>query len=247
MNETVVSGRCRDPVDEDDLMPLSGLQHLVFCERQFALIHIERVWVENRLTLEGSHLHDRTHDAGPRREMRGDVVVTRGLPLQSRRLGVAGKADVVEFRRQPDRPPGAHVGIELEGLSGRWIPFPVEYKRGRPKPGGADEVQLCAQAMCLEEMLNVTVPRGALFYGRTRRRLEVSFTSALRQSTVDTAARLHALVREGVTPRIRQMPKCKRCSLLEVCRPKVTGATSSCASRYMVGAVRGASPEGTER
>jgi len=222
-------------------MPLSGLQHLVFCERQFALIHIERVWRDNPLTIEGSHLHGRTHDAGPRREVRGDLVVTRGLPLRSLSLGVSGKADVVEFRRGPaSETPGrssTRSGVRLAGLAGLWSPFPVEYKRGRPKPDRADEVQLCAQAMCLEEMLEVFIPAGALFYGRTQHRHAVSFTPELRRVTEEAAGRVQALMRDGATPRMGWAPKCRRCSLLDVCRPRVTGSSRS-ARRYLAVAVR---------
>ena len=134
---------------EDDLLPLSGLQHLLFCERQCALIHIEQAWAENRFTAEGRIMHERVHKED--RESRGDIRVEYSMPLRSLRLGLIAKADVVEFHRN-------------RGLSdGKWIPFPVEYKRGKPKKDNADKVQLCAQALCLEEMLDVEVTSGALF------------------------------------------------------------------------------------
>ena len=149
--------------DEDDLLPISGLQHLVFCERQWALIHIEQFWEENRLTAEGRVLHERVHDTAT--ESRPGVVVARGLRLQSRQLGLTGQADVVEFHRIGDGDAG---GVQLPEREGWWRPFPVEYKRGRPKANACDEVQLCAQALCLEEMFSVAIRSGALFYGTSR-------------------------------------------------------------------------------
>jgi len=149
---------------EDDLLPLSGLQHLLFCERQCALIHIEQAWAENLLTAEGRIMHERVHEAD--RESRGEVRIEYSMPLRSLRLGLIAKADVVEFHRKLD--PG-------EKGSSKWLPFPVEYKRGKPKKENYDKVQLCAQAMCLEEMLDVQIPEGAIFYGRTRRRQDVVF------------------------------------------------------------------------
>ncbi len=198
---------------EDDLLPLSALQHLLFCERQCALIHLERVWVDNPLTVEGTHLHERA-DSGEA-ESRGDVRIVRSLPLRSLRLGLSGKADVVELHRLED---------------GVWQPHPVEYKRGRPKAHRADEVQLCAQALCLEEMLGQPVPRGALFYGQTRRRLEVDLDTPLRQITEEAAARLHRLFQSGVTPTAVREPKCDQCSLLGVCLPD---APAHSARRYL--------------
>lgn len=210
---------------EDDLLPISGLQHLLFCERQCALIHIERVWVENRLTVEGRHLHEKAHgrDVGPRGggqvEARSGVRVARGMQLRSLRLGLYGVADVVEF----------HMTGTAVNEPSQVVAYPVEYKRGRPKAGACDRVQVCAQALCLEEMLGGTVPAGALFYGRTRRRDEVRFDTALRELTEDAASRLHALIRAGLTPRVRRLPKCRRCSLLSVCIPEATGPRRSMA------------------
>lgn len=210
---------------EDELLPLSGLQHMVFCERQAALIHLEQVWTDNVLTVEGTHLHD-TVDAATR-ESRGSVRIARGLRLRSLRLGLAGKADVVEFHRVDADAAASPRGITLSAAQGRWRPFPVEYKRGRPKPYQADEVQLCAQALCLEEMLNAEVVEGALFYGQIRRRLVVDFDASLRVLTESTAAEFHALMSHGVTPAARYEPKCDRCSLMELCRPKINGAAST--------------------
>ena len=204
---------------EDELLPLSALQHLLFCERQCALIHVEGLWAENVLTLEGAHLHRKAH-GGPD-EQRRDVRVVRSLVLRSLRLGLIGRADAVELRR---------------GADGEWRPFPVEYKRGRPKRNRCDEVQLCAQALCLEEMLEVTIPAGALFYGMPRRRVEVAFDAALREATEAAAARLHALIRGGTTPAARREPKCARCSLRELCLPDALGPTR--ASRYLERSLR---------
>jgi CRISPR-associated exonuclease Cas4 len=189
---------------EEDLIPLSALQHVVFCERQCALIHIEQMWDENRLTAEGKIMHERVHEAGE--ESRGKVRIERGVPLRSLKLGLIGKADVVEF----------HL---LEG--DKWQPYPVEHKRGKPKPDECDKVQLCAQALCLEEMLGVEVPSGAVFYGRTRHRLDVEFDQALRDETARTAAQAHELIRSGTTPKPVYTKKCKNCSLMNQCLPQV--------------------------
>lgn len=184
-------------------LPLSALQHLLFCERQCALIHVERLWEENRFTAEGRVLHEKVDEG--RGESRPGVRITRSLQLRSGALGLHGVADVVELHRRPD---------------GGWQPFPVEYKRGKPKAHDADLVQLCAQAMCLEEGFNIPVPEGALFYGQTRRRLDVLFDNNLRTLTIETAASLHALISSGKTPRAVREKKCEACSLLEVCLPE---------------------------
>lgn len=204
-----------------DLLPLSALQHLVFCERQAALIHLEGQWAENPLTFEGRQMHERVdREAG---ESRGDLRILRGLRLVCHRLGLSGRADVVELHRSDD-------GAEVEGLPGRWRPFPVEYKRGRPKSHDADRVQLCAQALCLEEAWQTDVAAGALFYGKTRRRQDVAFTGELRQTTEAAARRLHEIVSSRVTPTARKAKKCDRCSLLPVCRPDALGRS---ARRYL--------------
>ena len=191
-------------IPESDLLPLSALQHLLFCERQCALIHLEGAWDENRLTAQGRLLHERVHERED--ESRGDLRIARGLRLRSLRLGLTGQADAVEFHRQAD---------------GTWRPFPVEYKRGRPKPGDYDRVQLCAQAMCLEEMTGADAPEGALFYGASRRRETVAFDAALRAMVEGAARRLHALVAAGVTPSATYEKKCEHCSLIARCRPRM--------------------------
>lgn len=199
-------------METDDLLPLSGLQHLIYCERQYALIHIEQLWAENALTISGAQLHERADLPG--QSFGADVRVARALALRSDRLRLVGKADIVEFHRE-DGPGG-----EL------WRPFPVEYKRGRPKASGADEVQLCAQAICLEEMLGLAVPRGALYYGTTRRRKPVEFTAGLRGRVEEAARRCHELFEARVTPRVARNPRCEKCSLLEICLPEITGNPS---------------------
>jgi CRISPR-associated exonuclease Cas4 len=232
--------------EEENLLPLSGLQHLVFCERQCALIHVERLWRDNRLTVEGTHMHRRVHDTGPRRELRGDLLIARGVPLRSLELGLVGKADVVEFHREAEAADhechGERLTTVLPGVSGYWSALPVEYKRGRPKPDHCDEVQLCAQAMCLEEMLGFLIARGCLYYGAEQRRQDVRFTEALRREVVGAAGRFHDLLRSGITPRARRAPKCRRCSLLEVCQPDGTGPGKS-ASRYVAEGFRRATAE----
>ncbi len=201
---------------EDELLPLSALQHLLFCERQCALIHIERAWTENRFTAEGRVMHERVDEEGVRSNG-PDLRVEYALPLRSLRLGLSGKADAMEFHRAAD---------------GAWIPFPVEYKRGKPKPEPWDEVQLCAQAVCLEEMRGVSIPCGALFYGETRHRHDVEFTPELRRLLEQTAERLHALVASGVTPpAVYERRKCQNCSLLEQCTPRLASKRS--ASDYL--------------
>ena len=191
------------PYSEDQLLPLSALQHLLFCERQCALIHIEQVWSENQFTAEGKVLHERAHE-GPD-ESRPGIRITRGLPVRSFELGVSGQCDVVEFHG--------------EGQSG--LVLPVEYKRGKPKSHCADEVQLCAQGLCLEEMLGCRVESGALYYGERRRRTDIIFDETLRTLTCDVAVRLHALIDFRTTPPAMKEKKCESCSLLHQCMPDI--------------------------
>ncbi|MEI8172424.1 MAG: CRISPR-associated protein Cas4 [Deltaproteobacteria bacterium] len=188
---------------EKELIPISALNQYSYCPRRCALIHIEQVWTENRFTAEGRIMHERVHDEN--RESRGDVRIDYGVSLRSLRLGLIGKADVVEFHRQPD---------------GAWLPFPVEYKRGKPKVDHSDKIQLCAQTICLMEMLGVVIPEGALFYGQTRRRLDVVFDEALRRETENTARRAHDLIASGRTPPPVYAKRCESCSLLAECLPK---------------------------
>jgi CRISPR-associated exonuclease Cas4 len=189
-----------DPTAEDGSIPISALQHYLFCPRQCALIHVEQTWVEDGRTAEGRLLHERVDAGGA--ERRPGVRVERGVALRSTALGVAGRADVVEFLGRPPRP------------------VPVEYKRGKPKPHRADEVQLCTQALCLEEMLGQPVPEGALFYGETRRRTVVAFDNELRALTTRVAQEARAMIGAQRTPPPVLMPGCRACSLLEACRPE---------------------------
>ena len=211
---------------EDDLIPLSALQHILFCERQCALIHIEQMWNENLFTAEGRIMHERVDEAG--RESRRDVRIEFAMPLRSLRLGLVGKADVVEFHRKT---------ASKDAKSPEWVPFPVEYKRGKPKKDNCDRVQLCAQALCLEEMLDVEIPRGALFYGKTRRRKDVNFDNALRQETESAAIQLHKLIESRQTPNPVYTPKCKNCSFFHVCLPKTIEKKHS-VKQYLSGALQ---------
>ncbi len=200
--------------DEIEPIPISALQHFVFCERQCALIYIENVWAENRLTSEGRVLHERSD--GEEVELRAGIRIVRGLRIASYCFGLIGRADVVEFH--PD-----NHGTRLSGVEGVWKPIPIEYKRGRPKPDHCDEVQLCAQALCLEEMLHCNIHQGWIYYGQPRRRTSVEFTEDLRSETLATVVRVRELLSSGITPVAHYEKKCKSCSLMEMCLPKVAG------------------------
>lgn len=194
----------------DDPIPISALQHAVFCLRQAALIHVERLWTDNRLTAEGSVLHEAAHDPGKR--TRGAIRRVTALPLACGRLNLAGIADLVEFRSRDD---------------GGETPFPVEYKRGKVKQHRADEVQLCAQAFCLEEMTGQPVPEGALFYAETKRRVAVPIDADLRQLTEEITLAFGAILAQGLTPPAEyRANRCRACSLIELCRPKVIGRSA---------------------
>lgn len=214
------------PIDES-LVMISALQHYLFCLRQCALIHVEGVWSENYLTAAGRVMHARVDRRGA--ETRRDIHLATSLRLVSHRLGVAGVADMVEFHRVEAAADGVGtvVGATLPGRVGWWKPFPVEYKRGAPKPHRADEVQLCAQAMCLEEMLGVSVKEGALYYGEMRRRTAVVFDDVLRKLTEDTARGVHELLSSHKTPEACWTKGCRACSLLDVCRPEDFSARDS--------------------
>ncbi|VAX35483.1 CRISPR-associated RecB family exonuclease Cas4 [hydrothermal vent metagenome] len=188
---------------DENLIPLSALQHLLFCRRQCALIHVEQLWSENIFTAQGRIMHEKVDDV--RRESRNDMRIEYGMGLRSLRLGLIGKADAVEFHKEKKV----------------WTPFPVEHKRGKPKKNNCDKVQLCAQGLCLEEMLGINVPAGALFYGKTRRRLDVVFDEGLRQETESLAKDLHDLINSGITPAAVYEEKCEHCSLMEQCLPKI--------------------------
>ena len=192
--------------EADDALPISGLQHLAFCPRQWALIHLEQLWTENARTAEGRLLHERADLPGESR--RATVRTVRGMWLRCERLRLTGRADVVEFR---------------SARSARnTVPYPVEYKRGKSKPNDCDAVQLCAQALCLEEMLGTTIERGAIFYGTPRRRLEIDFTPELRRRTEELTATMHYLFQNRVTPAATPGPYCRNCSLIDQCLPNAT-------------------------
>lgn len=209
---------------DDELLLLSGIQHIAFCPRQWALIHIEQQWEENVKTIEGKHLHDRVDDPFYK-DSGSALVVWRSVNLISYALGLSGRADVVEFR------PSDH-GIELSGKPGKWLPYPVEYKRGKPKPDERDEVQLCAQAICMEEMFDTTITEGALFYGEIRRRNTVELNNQLRDKVAANAAEMHRLFLGGITPTPVYKTHCKSCSLLDICLPKTFSSYKS-ASDYL--------------
>jgi CRISPR-associated exonuclease Cas4 len=199
---------------DEGLIPISALNHFLYCERRCALIHVEQVWLENRFTAEGRIMHERV-DSG-KRESRRDIRIAYSLPLRSLRLGLVGKADVVEFHRKALRD-GKTV----------WQPYPVEYKRGRPKKDNSDKIQLCAQAICLEEMLGNPIDSGALFYGKTRRRQDVTFDDDLRTETEQLAQRLHLLFNERKTPKPVSDKRCPHCSFVSYCMPKILDGRKS--------------------
>lgn len=198
---------------EEDYLMLSGIQHFCFCRRQWALIHIEQQWDENLKTTEGALLHKNAHDES-KIEKRGDVIIIRGLRIKSNELGITGNCDVVEFQKDDE-------GISLNKYSGSWKPYPIEYKNGKPKEDASDVLQLCGQAMCLEEMLSCEIPKGALFYGKINRRIEVEFTEDLRNLVRNMFAEMHSYWEKGWTPKGRATKACNACSLINICLPKL--------------------------
>ena len=208
----------------EDLLPLSGIQHFLFCRRQWALIHVEQQWKENALTAEGRIMHKRTDDPFFT-EVRKGVIIARAVPVASYRLGFSGICDVIEFTESPD-------GVKLPNREGSYVAAPVEYKRGKEKHDHSDETQLCAQAMCLEEILSTQIPRGYLYYGEIRHRVEVEFTTDLRTLVKDMAEEMHNYFSRGYTPRVKPFKGCRACSLADVCLP-VLQAKVVAASRYI--------------
>lgn len=203
---------------DEPMIMLSALQHFVFCRRQWALIHIEQQWQENERTVSGALMHQRAHD-GRQVEKRGPLLVMRGLRVSSSALGATGICDVVEFHQRPE-------GVALPGYEGLWLPYPVEYKHGAPKAHDADELQLCAQAMCLEEMLLCDIPEGSLYYGETRRRKTVRFSPEMRQRVAALLEEMRQYMRRGYTPRCKPSKSCNACSLKDICLPKLNRAPS---------------------
>jgi len=208
----------------DELLPLSGIQHFLFCRRQWALIHIERQWQENALTVEGKLLHKRVDDPFFNETRRG-VITARSVPVASYRLGFSGTCDVVEFTESAD-------GVKLPDREGLYLPAPVEYKRGHEKRDPCDEAQLCAQAICLEEMLAVSIPAGYLYYGETRHRIYVELTVELRALVQSMADEMHAYFQRGYTPRVKTSKACRSCSLADICLPVLQENTVA-ASKYI--------------
>lgn len=198
---------------EEDYLMLSGIQHFAFCRRQWALIHIEQQWAENYRTTAGELMHKKAHDERAF-EKRGNLLTVRGLRISSHELGVSGQCDVVEFHED-------EKGIEIFGYDGKWSPVPVEYKHGAPKENNADELQLCAQAVCLEEMFQTGISEGYLYYGENRRRSHVEFTDDLREEVRRMTKEMHDLFRKGYTPKVKPTKQCKACSLENLCVPKL--------------------------
>jgi len=199
--------------NEEDYLNIAGLQHFAFCRRQWALIHIEQQWQENLRTIEGQILHERAHDRYAV-EKRGDVIISRGMAVFSRTLGINGVCDIVELHKSCD-------GVKIIGREGLYKPVPVEYKRGNPKEDDCDAVQLCAQAMCLEEMLLCEIPKGYLFYGETNHRQMVELSQTLRDKVRSMLIEMHAFYDRRYTPKVKPTKSCKACSLYEICMPKL--------------------------
>jgi CRISPR-associated exonuclease Cas4 len=227
---------------QDDLLPLSGIQHFLFCRRQWALIHVEQQWQENALTAEGRIMHKRVDDPFFT-ESRNGVITARSVPVASYRLGLSGVCDVVEFFPSPTRAErsvsgdeagrGARgEGVKLPNREGLYLPAPVEYKRGKQKHDHSDETQLCAQAMCLEEMLSVQIPRGYLYYGEIRHRVEVEFTADLRALVKNMSAEMHNYFSRGYTPKVKTHKGCRSCSLADICLPVLQEKVMA-ASKYI--------------
>lgn len=198
---------------EEDFLMLSGIQHYRFCKRQWALIHVEDEWAENILTVEGQHLHQKV-DQPLIREKRKEKLIVRGLPIQSRRLGISGICDVVEFNQDSK-------GITLANEEGLYVPTPVEYKRGKPKKDRSDWLQLAAQVMCLEEMLVCEITVAYIFYNEVKHREEVRITDELRKEVIDTFSDMHRMFTQRHTPKVKTGPHCKSCSLRHICLPEL--------------------------
>jgi CRISPR-associated exonuclease Cas4 len=196
---------------EDEFLQLSGIQHFAFCRRQWALAYIEMQWAENLRTVEGKILHNKAHEKG-NREKRGDLIITRAMPVHSRELGISGECDVVEFHR-------SEKGISVFGWEGNYQVIPIEYKRGKPKENDSDRLQLTAQAMCLEEMLCCEISDGYLFYGEMKHRVKVIFDTKLRQKVSDLFAEMHQYFERGHTPQAKRTKACNACSLKDICLP----------------------------
>lgn len=210
---------------EDDYLLLSGIQHYSFCPRQWALIHIENMWQENYLTTAGRVLHSKAHN-GDFAEKREGLIIFRAVKVSSSRLGISGECDVIEFHQSEN-------GIPLKNYDGLWIPYPVEYKRGKTKIDDCDRLQLCAQAICLEEMMCCKIEKGALFYGEPRRREEVTFSDQLRGTLEAAAQAMHKLFSQKHTPKAKIGKFCSSCSLKDICIPKLCNKSQIAVSKYL--------------
>lgn len=199
---------------------LSGIQHFAFCRRQWALIHIEGQWEENFRTADGKIMHENAHDA-EFREKRGDFITVRGMRIMSREFGISGECDVVEFTLDETG------GVYIPKLGGKFRAAPVEYKRGKPKPDDCDRAQLCAQVLCLEEMLCCSIGEGYIFYGEPRRRERVIIDDELRSSTKKMLSEMHELYDRGYTPKVKRTKSCNACSLKNICLPSLEKARST--------------------
>ena len=199
--------------NEEEYLLISGIEHYLHCPRQWALIHLEDQWQENYLTADGRVMHKRAHNE-QLRELRGDILTVRGLHIKSDRLQIQGVCDVVEYHRSPD-------GIQLTHTDGNWHPYPVEYKRGSRTVNDCARAQLCAQAICLEEMHQCTIEQGAVYYGQEGRREVVQFTPQLRELVSSTLDAMRQLYRSAKTPPAKDEPSCRSCSMVELCLPKL--------------------------
>ena len=211
---------------EDDMLMLSGIQHYAFCPRQWALIHIEQQWNENLLTTEGHIMHQHVDDPFYRQKM-GEHICLRSVSLASKELGLYGISDIVELHPTDD----CKNAITHPSYPGFWMPYPIEYKHGKPKRDNIDDVQLMAQAMCLEEQYGIHISHGAIFYGMIRRRIEVEFTEELRSAVVAYAKAMHELFSLRVIPKADVHPYCRNCSLKDICMPETANFGS--ASKYL--------------
>ena len=205
---------------EDEMLMLSGIQHYMFCPRQWALIHIEQQWAENKLTMEGNILHQNV-DNPFYRQKNGDVITLRSLHVASRELGLYGITDAVELISS-DSPDNA---ITHNRYKGYWKPYPVEYKRGHHKPDERDEVQLAAQAICLEEMYGISIPYGALYYDEVKHREIISISGQLRRITKQCAKEMHDIFKSGIMPKAIRAHHCRNCSLKDICIPEMNDCT----------------------
>lgn len=205
-------------IDDDGMLNISGIQHFIFCRRQWALIHIEQQWEENVLTVSGELMHQNAHDSRST-EKRGDIIISRGMPVRSNELGMSGVCDVVEFHRSIQ-------GAVLHGHDGLYKIIPVEYKHGKPKEDNCDILQAAAQAMCLEEMFCTEVDEIHIYYGKTRHRLKLPLDSEIRTQVKNISMEMHGYYQRRYTPNVKYNRRCNACSLKDICLPKMNRSIS---------------------